>query len=125
MTWMWVAAGVLAGLCFIAKKNRSSREETEDIQEVPQAQAVPVTRNYGGTDEKRDLREAIRAGEHALDSLHAAMERWIPLGPGACAIFWEAAQSPAGSSSKRLTTRTNGCSLPITTCVLLRRSWGM
>ena len=75
MTWMWVAAGVLAGLYFVVKKNSNSREETEDIQEEPQAQAVPVTRNYGGTDEKRELREAIRAGEHALDSLHAAMER--------------------------------------------------
>ena len=76
MTWMWVAAGVVAGLYFVAKKNSNSREETEDIQDQePRAQAVPVTRNYCGTDEKRELREAIRAGEHALDSLHAAMER--------------------------------------------------
>ena len=75
MTWMWVAAGVLAGLYFVVKKNSNSREKTEDIQKEPLTQTVPVTGNYGGTDEKREIREAIRAGEHALDSLHAAMER--------------------------------------------------
>ena len=63
MNWMWVAAGVLAGLCFVARKNRNSREAAGDIG------------NSGGADEKRELSEAIRAGEHALDSLHAVMER--------------------------------------------------
>ena len=76
MTWMWVAAGVLAGLSFAAKKNSKSREETEDKQDPERrTQTAPVTRNDGGTDEKREIREAITAGEHALDSLHAAMER--------------------------------------------------
>ena len=76
MTWVWVASGVLAGLYFVARKNNNDRNETENSRDRAQGnRAAPAAGDSDSEGEKREIREAITAGEHALDSLRAAMER--------------------------------------------------
>ena len=68
MTWMWVAGGILAGL-YVYSKNKENRKDAEKTRVRMGSSAC------SDANEKREIREAVTAGEHALDSLHAVMER--------------------------------------------------
>ena len=68
MTWMWVAGGILAGL-YIYSKHKTNRKDAEETL-GRKGQAA-----YSEIHEMREIREAITAGEHALDSLRAVMDR--------------------------------------------------
>ena len=76
MNWMWIIIGVLAGLLFMTKRNENNRIETGDNRDREETETyTPVVRSMTGTGDLREVREAIAAGERALDSLRTAKDR--------------------------------------------------
>ncbi len=73
MTWMWIAGGILAGLYLVKRKKANNRDAVTDTQTRENREQVP--HNEEKLHRNREIQEAVTAGEHALDSLRAAMER--------------------------------------------------
>ena len=73
MTWMWIAGGILAGLYLVKRKINNNLYTTTDTQ--TQENREQDAHNDGKLYGKRAIQEAVTAGEHALDSLRAVMER--------------------------------------------------
>lgn len=76
MNWMWIIIGVLAGLFFMTKRNGNNRIEAGGNRDREETETyTPVVRSMTGTGDLREVREAIAAGERALDSLRTAKDR--------------------------------------------------
>ncbi len=86
MEWLWIAIGVTIGYGFIKGRLGKNRlesgddEDYEDDREEPESgeyretrsAAADFTRSASGSADTREVDEAIRAGERALDSLREA-----------------------------------------------------
>lgn len=88
MEWLWIAIGVTIGYGFIKGRLGKNRlesgdddedDEYEDDREEPESgeyresrNSADFTRSMSGSADTREVDEAIRAGERALDSLREA-----------------------------------------------------